>query len=108
VFVALNTALRRQRRRLAMLGVMLGLAGATVTAHSVLGGDHMGDGVLMCMAVANTAVVAISTALAAGSAAAQHPRWSIGTPALRAVAYVPAPRSVPARAGPALLQIFRF
>jgi hypothetical protein len=108
VFIALNAALRRQRRRLATLAVMLGIAGVVVTAHSVLGGDHMGDGVLMCLAVADTAVVAIGTALAAGIAAAQKPRWFIAVPALPAVAYARAPRSVPARAGPAVLQVFRF
>jgi hypothetical protein len=41
VLCAVNSPLRRQRRRL----VILGLAGAVVTAHSVLGGDHMSDGV---------------------------------------------------------------
>jgi hypothetical protein len=107
VFAALNTALRRQRRRLAMLAVMLGLAGAVVTAHSVTAGDHMGDGVVMCLAVAETAVIAIGAALVVGVAVACRPRWLIAVPSPGASAYVPAPWSVPARAGPPLLQVFR-
>jgi hypothetical protein len=107
VFVALNTALRRQRRRLAMLAVMLGLAGAVVTAHSVTAGDHMGDGVVMCLAVAESAVIAIGAAIVVGVAVAYRPYWFLAVPSPGASAYVPGPRSVPARAGPALLQAFR-
>jgi hypothetical protein len=107
VFVALNTALRRNRRRLATLAVVLGLAGAVVSAHSVMAGDHMGDGVVMCLAVANAAVIAVGAALLVGVAASQRRRWLIAAPALPAFAYTPAPRSVPARAGPPLLQVFR-
>jgi hypothetical protein len=107
VFGALNTALRRQRRRLAMLAVMLGLAGAVVTAHSVTAGDHMGDGVVMCLAVAETAIVAVGAALVVGVVGAHRARWLVAAPGLPAFAYVPAPRSVPARAGPPLFQVFR-
>jgi hypothetical protein len=64
VLCAVNSALRRQRRRL----VMLGLAGAVVSADSVMGGDHMGDGVAVCLAVAQTAVIAVRTALCVGLA----------------------------------------
>ena len=90
-----------------MLAVVLGLAGAVVTAHSVMAGDHMGDRVVMCLAVAETAVIAIGAALVIGVAVAHGPRWLTAAPGLRAFAYVPAPRSVPARAGPPLLQVFR-
>jgi hypothetical protein len=107
VFAALNAALRRQRRRLAVLAVMLGLAGAVVTAHSVMAADHMGDGVTMCLAVAETAVIAIGAALVIRVAVAHRARWLIAAPVFRALAFVPAPRSVPARAGPPLLQVFR-
>jgi hypothetical protein len=107
VFAALNSTLRRQSRRLAVLAVVLGLAGAVVTAHSVMAGDHMGDGVAMCLAVAETAVIAIGTALVVGVAVARQARWLIGAPELPAFGYIPAPRTVPARAGPSLLQVFR-
>jgi hypothetical protein len=107
VLCAVNSALRRQRRRLVMLAIMLGLAGAVVTAHSVMGGDHMSDGVVMCLAVAETAVIAIGTAVAVGLALARRAGWLIGVPALREFAYAPPPQSVPARSGPPQLQVFR-
>ena len=87
---------------------MLGLAGAVVTAHSVLGGDHMSDGVAMCLAVAETAVIAVGTALGVGVALSRRSRWLIAAPALPDFGYVPGPQSVPARAGPPQLQVFRF
>ena len=105
---AVNSALRRQRRRLVMVAVMLGLAGAVVTAHSVMGGDHMGDGVVMCLAVAQSAVIAVGTALGVGLALSRRFGWLIGAPAPCALGHVPAPQSVPARAGPPDLQVFRF
>ena len=82
MFIALNSALRRQRRRLAVLAVMLGLAGAVVVAHSAMGHDHMGDiggAVVMCLAVAETAVVAVGAALAL-SAWMRRPRWLLPAP----------------------------
>jgi hypothetical protein len=106
VFCAINSALRRQRRRVAMLAMMLGLAGAVVTAHSVMGGDHMGDGVVMCLAVAETAVIAVGTAVGVCLALTRR-RWFIAAPAIRVLGYVPASLSVPARAGPPRLQVFR-
>jgi hypothetical protein len=90
-----------------MLAVMLGLAGAVVVAHSATGGDHMGDAMVMCLAVAETAVLAVGTALVVGLAVARRPRWLMPAPVLHASAYVPAPRTVPARAGPPRLQVFR-
>jgi hypothetical protein len=108
VLCAVNSALRRQRRRLVVVAVMLGLAGAVVTAHSVMGGDHMGDGVVMCLAVAQTAVIAVGTALGVGLALSRRLRWLVAAPALPEFGDVPAPRSVPARAGPPKLRVFRF
>jgi hypothetical protein len=90
-----------------MFAVMLGLAGAVVVAHSAMGGDHMGDAMVMCLAVAETAVLAVGTALVVGLAVARRPRWLILAPAPSAFGHTPAPRSVPARAGPPLLQVFR-
>lgn len=102
--------MRRQRRRLVTVTVMLGLAGAVVVAHSAMGHDHMGDvgeAVAMCLAVAETAIVAAGAALALGVALAGRTRWLVRAPVPHAFAYVPAPRTVPARAGPPLLQVFR-
>jgi hypothetical protein len=109
VLIALNSTLRRQRRRLAMVVVMLGLAGAIVTAHSAMGQDHMGgmgDAVVMCLAVAETAVVAVGVALAMGLWL-RRARWLAARIRDGGPRFIPAPASVPARAGPALLQVFR-
>ena len=56
MFVGLNIVLRRRRRRIAVIAAMLTLAGAVVTAHSVMGADHMGDATAICLAVVETAV----------------------------------------------------
>ena len=93
-----------------MLAVMVGLAGAVVTTHSVMNHDHMGGmGAApgMCLAVAETAVSAVGAAVAVGLALVRWPRWLLAAPTLHAFAYVPAPQSVSARAGPPQLQVFR-
>lgn len=109
MFIGLNSWMRRQRRRLAMLAVMLGLAGAVVVAHGAIGHDHMGDAgeaVLMCLAVAETAVVAVGIALAIG-AWLRRPRWPVLQLPTLEPRFIPAPASAPARAGPRLVQVFR-
>jgi len=109
VFIALNTTLRRQRRRLVVLAVMLGLAGAVVAAHSVVSHDHMGDmgdAVVMCLAVAQTAAVTVGAALALG-AWLRRPLWLVIPTFDGERAFVAAPVAVHARAGPPLLQVFR-
>ena len=109
VFIGLNSTMRRQRRRLAMLAVMFGLAGAIVVAHGAMGHDHMGaagEAVLMCLAVAETAVVAVGVALAVG-ARRRRPLWPVSLLPEIEPRFTPAPASVPARAGPPLLQVFR-
>lgn len=109
MFCALNSTLRRQRRRLVMLAVMLGLAGAVVTTHSAMSHDHIGemsDVIVMCVAVAQTAAVAVGVALALG-AWLRRPLWLIAAPGVPARPLVPAALGVHARAGPPLLQVFR-
>lgn len=106
MFTPLNIALRRQRRRLVVLAAMLTLAGAVVAAHSVTGGDHMGDGTVMCLAVAGTAAVAIGAAVVL-SALAWRPRWPVPASLYRQLRFVAAPVSIRARAGPPALQVFR-
>ncbi len=109
MFIGLNSALRRQRRRLAMLTVMLGLVGAVVVAHSAMGNDHMGDmggAIVMCLAVAETAVVAVGAALAL-SAWMRRPLWLLLAPLAPELSFVPSPVRIRSRAGPPLLQVFR-
>ena len=108
MFIALNSALRRQRRRYTMLAVMLGLAGAVVVAHSALGHDHMGDtgdAIAMCLAVAETAV-AVGAALAL-STLMRRPLWPLAAPLAPELPFLPSPVGTRSRAGPPLLQVFR-
>jgi hypothetical protein len=106
MLIALNSAFRRQRRRFVMLAVMLGLAGAVVVAHSAVGHGDMGEAMLMCLAVAETAVVAVSAALVL-SARMRRPFWLVPAPLEPALWLIPAPAGVRTRAGPPLLQVFR-
>jgi hypothetical protein len=107
VFVHINTVMRRQRRRLMVLAAMLVLAGTVTIAHSAMGGDHMGDGTAMCLAVLAVAAIAAVAAVAGASLASLPVLWAAPVsrelPWPLAVAQ-PEPR---ARAGPATLQVFR-
>jgi len=60
----------------------------------------------MCLAVAETAVVAVGVALAMGLWL-RRARWLAARIRDGGPRFIPAPASVPARAGPALLQVFR-
>jgi drug/metabolite transporter (DMT)-like permease len=106
VFCALNRTLRRRRRRLVTLAVILGLAGVVVAAHSAMHHDSMGDAMVMCLAVAETAIVGVGVAVALG-ARVQALRWEMREAPLCAVAPMPAPTGIRPRAGPSALQIFR-
>ena len=110
MFIALNSTMRRQRRRLTMFAVMLGLAGTVVVAHSAMGHDHMGDvgeALVTCLAVAETAVAAAGVALALGAWMRRRPLCLVAQLSKPETRFIPAPASVPARAGPPLLQVFR-
>lgn len=107
MFVLINTAMRRQRRRLLAVAAVLALAGSVTVAHSAMGGDHMGDGMAMCVAVLAVAGVAVIAAVAGAPRSWLPVRWTAprtGAPALPLLALVPQPR---ARAGPSSLQVFR-
>jgi hypothetical protein len=106
VFCALNTTLHRQRRRLVTLAVILGLAGAVVVAHSAMHHDYMGDAIVMCLAVVETAIAGVGVAVALG-ARTHAPDLQMHDAPLRAFAPVPAPTGTLARAGPSALQSFR-
>jgi hypothetical protein len=107
VFVGLNIVLRRQRRRIAVIVAMLTLAGAVVTAHSVMGADHMGDATAMCLAVVETAVIAVGGALIVGVAMARRPHWRAMISVAPQQPAASAPARIRARAGPPVLQVFR-
>lgn len=106
MLVRVDEALRSHRRRLVILCTMAVLAASVVSAHSALaGGDHMGMGVAMCLAVVDTAVAAAATVLAISRPAHRMP-----APRLMLLVPEGRPRSAPSprsRAGPAELQVFR-
>jgi len=106
VFVALNTTLRRQRRRLATVAVVFGLAGVVAVGHSAMHDGFMGDAVVMCLAVAETAIVGVGAALAIGAHIdrVRCETTELPPPPLGGSA---APTGILARAGPPALQIFR-
>jgi hypothetical protein len=104
MLIALDTVVRRLRRRLVVVAAALALVGAVVVAHSALADDHMGDAVAACVAVAETAALGI--AAAAGTARAKAPRM----PSINAATPAPPAGRAPlarARAGPPGLQVFR-
>jgi drug/metabolite transporter (DMT)-like permease len=106
VFVAVNSVLRRRRRRVAVLAAVIALAGAVVTVHSVATHDHLGDAAVMCLAVAETAVAAAGAALLLSSRRLGLPRPVTPVPRLKFAATHSAPAPW-ARAGPPRLQVFR-
>lgn len=67
--------------------------------------DHTGDVIVTCLAVAETALVAVGAALALGRL--RRPRWPVPEPAPPWLTLVSAAVGVHARAGPPRLQVFR-
>jgi hypothetical protein len=106
VFCALNRTLRGQRRRLVTLAAILALVGAVVSVHSVMSHDHMAGAIVTCLAIAETAIVAVGAALAL-SVWMRSPLRLIAAPSTPEPAFVPPPVGIRARAGPPLLQVFR-
>lgn len=103
MFCAVNSMFHRQRRRVVMLAAVLALAGAVVTAHSLMNHDQMSDSVVVCLAVAETAVVAIGTTLALNA----RRRRTLPELPLPQLSLVLSPVVAQARAGPPLIQVFR-
>ena len=89
-----------------MFAAVLALAGAVVTVHSATTHDHLGDVVVMCVAVAETAVVAAGGALVVG-ALLSRPLWTLAEPHGPELAFSPVQAGAPARAGPPRLQVFQ-
>jgi hypothetical protein len=117
MFIALHDIVSKHRRRAVWILAILGVAAAVATAHSVNVGGHahhggtggVDDVVLACLAVVETASLAIG-ALAVAKAPALRLRAPWGAPDLLRGAIEPdlgRPRPV-ARAGPPFVQVFRF
>lgn len=106
VFAALNRLLRRRRRRLVVVAATLAIASAVVGAHSVASHGHMGDALVMCLAVAESAVVAVAAALALGARRPRRRRLRDASAPCHLMLVV-ADRPVRVRAGPPLLGVFR-
>lgn len=106
MLIALNTSLRRQRRRLVLVAAVVVLATGVAAAHSALGDRHMGEGMTICLAVADSALLALGAVLAVRLPTGSWIRPWI--PFLAVAAWRPVPRPEPrARAGPAVLQVIR-
>lgn len=109
MLIALNQLRRRHRQRLAAVLLALALCCLLVAAHSALAERHMGDDMAICLAVAQTAALALSIAVVI-VAATRHSlpcaSWDRGLASMpsRPNSQPPVPRS---RAGPAVLQVFR-
>ena len=106
MFIAFHSFFQDQRRRLLGLVVVLALAGSVAAAHSVLAEDHMGGAAKVCLAVAETAALAV---VVVGAASALAPaRFTVAIPWAGATTTPPSPTVwTRSRAGPALLQVFR-
>ena len=109
MLIALNQFQRRHHRRLAALLLVLALCWLVVAAHGALAERHMSDDIAACLAVVQTAALALSIVIIAvastGTAISRSP-WPRANDRFR----VRAPRSRPvprSRAGPAALQVFR-
>lgn len=91
------------------LAAVLGLVGAVVAAHSVVSHAHIGDvgeTVVTCLAVAQTAVIAAGAALAPG-ATMRRPLWLVALPPLHGPTVSTWPVGIRARAGPMLSGVLR-
>ena len=67
----------------------------------------MGDAIVMCLAVAETAVVAVGAALALERTGCAARCGCFPAPLAPDLPFVPSPVGIRARAGPPLLQVFR-
>ena len=106
MFVAFHSFSQDQRRRLLGLVVVLALAGSIAAAHSAFAEDHMGGAAKVCLAVAETAALAVVVVWAAYALAPARFRVAISWAG--ATTSPPSPTVwTGSRAGPALLQVFR-
>lgn len=102
--LGLNQFLSAQRRRFAVLVVLLSLATAVVAGHCAMSDEPIGETAAICLAVAATGA---GTLVLAGSASVVSNLLRAPAPLLPG-APNPVRRPQPqARAGPTLLQVFR-
>ena len=106
VSLVLRRKLRRPQARVVAAALIAAIALSIGVAHSAMGTDHMGDAVVMCLAI-GAATVALASAPRLGRRLAPRPRPCRRTESLHLGA-VPEPiRGGRARGHPSLLQIFR-
>lgn len=103
-----SALLQRHRRHLVVTAAIAALVGGVVLAHSAAASDHMGKGMAVCLALAETAALG---AVALGAVAAfRRPRrlWERGPDGPRLSAGVGAPLPLPwPRGSPFALQVLR-
>lgn len=107
MLIALNQLRRRHRQRFAAVLLVFALCLVVVAAHSALAERHMGTDMAVCLAIAQTAALAVAFVIATVAMLRVPMRARRWRSALVMCARVgrmpPAPRS---RAGPAVLQVF--
>jgi hypothetical protein len=106
MLMAIHRFAGRQHSRVITVAAVLALAGAVATAHSVLLDGHMGSDAKACLAVLETVALGLAVVAAAPMPRRLLPRPLLASalPARPVLATPPEPR---ARAGPAVLQVFR-
>lgn len=91
---------------MAIVAAVVAVAGAIALAHGVMAGDHAGAGMVVCLAVVETAAVVVLRATAGAGTIVRH-TWRAVPPVCRDLDPPRAPVPRIARAGPAEFQVFR-
>lgn len=101
----MNSFLRAEKRRLAILVLVLALGAVVIGAHSGINDSH-GEGHLAETAAGCLAIFMGAGLFVATGGAVRRPWWRPnGSPATRRA--IPSPPVVLPRAGPLILQVFR-
>ncbi len=100
--LSLRRMLRGSRRRLAVLFVLVGLAGAVGVHHGVPMDMHAMPGQAICLAVLGGALLLVAGVALTGASGRLPRPTSLATPS---ALIVPSPRSAPARADPLYLRL---
>ena len=114
MLIAIDRLIKRRRGTFTVLTATVTLGAAVVLAHGFIGGDHMGgmagmgSPAAICLAIAETAAVGLALAVVVRARRMGGPRASLLPWVLPAAPALPLHSlAVPARAGPATLQVFR-
>jgi hypothetical protein len=106
VLIAVNRVPRRHRRHAALLVAVVSLAAAVIAAHSAMAGDHLGGAAAICLAVVEVTGAAVILAAPSAPSLPARARRQMGV--RKPAGLVPVRvAGAPARAGPAVLQVFR-